>query len=89
MARRRRAAARIRALVEGSSDERLVEVEPELQALVAELEDVRLALDPAAAVLCAQLLTDIVESPLLRPERPVEELRARVRRARAGFAAVG
>ena len=89
MARRRCAAARIRALAEGSSDERLVDVEPELQALIAELEDARLALDPAAAVLCAQLLTDVVESPLLRTEKPVEELRARLRRARAGFAAVG
>ena len=45
-------------------------------ALVAELEDASLALDPAAAVVCAQLLTDVVESPLLRPEKPVEELRA-------------
>jgi len=89
LARRRSAASRIRALVEGAYDERLVEVEPELRALVAELEDARLALDPVAAVVCAQLLTDVVESPLLRPERPVEELRARVTRARAGFAAVG
>ena len=45
MARRRSSAARIRAVVEGSSDERLVEVEAELKALVAELEDGRLALD--------------------------------------------
>ncbi len=89
MARRRCAAARIRAVVEASSDERIVEVVPELQALIAELEDARLALDPVAAVVCVQLLTDVVESPLLRPEKPVEELRARVRRARAGFASVG
>jgi hypothetical protein len=88
MARRRSSAARIRAVVEASSDERVVEVEADLKALVAELEDSRLALDPAAAVLCAQLLTDAVESPLLCPEKPVDELRARVRRARAGFASI-
>jgi hypothetical protein len=79
MARRRSSAARIRAVVE---------VEADLKALVAELEDSRLALDPAAAVLCAQLQTDAVESPLLCPEKPVDELRARVRRARAGFASI-
>jgi len=89
IARRRYAAARIRAFVEDSTDERIVEVETELRALVAELEDAGLALDPAAAVVCAQLLTDVTESPLLRPEKPVEELRARVRRVRAGFASVG
>jgi hypothetical protein len=88
MGRRHCAAARISALVEGSCDERLGEVEDELQALIAELQDVHLVVDPAAAVVCAQLLTDVVESPLLRPERPVEELRARIRLARSGFASV-
>jgi hypothetical protein len=57
----------------------------ELEALAAELEDADLALDPAAAVACARLLTDLDGSPLLNPALPPEELRSRVRRIRAGF----
>jgi hypothetical protein len=57
----------------------------ELEALVSELEDRELALDPACAVACQRLLSHFGESPLLNAARPPEELRSRVRQIRAGF----
>lgn len=46
-----------------------------------------LELDPAAAVACARLLSDVTGSPLLNPSLPQEDLRSRVRQIRSGFAA--
>lgn len=59
----------------------------ELAALAFELEDDELALDPACAVACMRLVTDLTESPLLNPALPPEELRSCVRQIRSGFAA--
>ena len=44
-----------------------------------------LELDPACAVACQRLLSDLGASPLLNASRPPEELRSRVRQIRAGF----
>jgi hypothetical protein len=59
---------------------------PELEALVAELEDVTLTLDAACAVACARLVSDPSGSPLLRFESSPEEVLSRVRHIRSGFA---
>jgi hypothetical protein len=57
----------------------------ELEALAADLDDASLALDPACAVACVRLLTDVEGSPLLNQALPPEELRCRVRQIRSGF----
>ena len=57
----------------------------ELEALASELTDDGLELDPACAVACQRLLSDLGASPLLNASRPPEELRSRVRQIRAGF----
>ena len=57
----------------------------ELEALACELDDDELELDPACAVVCLRLLTDLAGSPLLNPAQPPEELRSRVRQIRSGF----
>ena len=60
-------------------------VADELAALVAELEDPALELDPACAVACSRLVTDVATSPLLNPALAPEELRSRIRQIRSGF----
>ena len=57
----------------------------ELEGLIADLLDDGLELDPASAVLCARLLSDL-DGPLLDPTCPPEELRARTLQIRSGFA---
>jgi hypothetical protein len=57
----------------------------ELEALVRELDDEKLALDPADAVACKRLLSELTGSPLRNRERAPEELRSRVRQIRSGF----
>jgi len=64
------------------------EVADELEALAAELDDETLELDPVAAVACVRLLRDPEVSPLLTGAPP-EEIRAGIRRIRAGFAPRG
>lgn len=59
----------------------------QLDALVAELDDEALELDPRCAVECDELLTDALLSPLLNVALPAEDLGARVARIRAGFRA--
>jgi hypothetical protein len=59
-----------------------------LEELASELEDESLALDPACAVACMRLLTDLEASPLLSAARPPEELRSRVLQIRSGFQAL-
>jgi hypothetical protein len=68
-------------------DPRVAAAAGELEELAAELDDETLALDPRAAVACMRMLSDLVESPLLNTALPVEDLRACVRRIRAGFRA--
>ena len=60
----------------------------ELSALVCELDDSSLGLDPACAVACARLVSDPAQSPLLNPALPPEELRSRVHQIRSGFTAL-
>ena len=69
------------------SGARVAAAADELEALARELDDRGLALDPAAAVACMRLLTNVVESPLFNSELPSEELRSRVRQIRSGFTA--
>jgi hypothetical protein len=57
----------------------------DLEALISELEDDELALDPASAIACRRLLSDLAASPLLNPARPAEDLRSRVLQIRSGF----
>ena len=64
------------------------EIADELEALAAELDDETLELDPVAAVACVRLLRDPEVSPLLTGAPP-EEIRASIRRIRAGFAPRG
>jgi hypothetical protein len=60
----------------------------ELRALVCELDDCELDLEPACAVACARLVSDPALSPLLNPALPPEELRSRVHQIRSGFTAL-
>jgi hypothetical protein len=57
----------------------------ELEALASELDDDGLELDPACAVACLRLVSDVAESPLLDPAISPEVLRSRVRRIRFGL----
>jgi hypothetical protein len=66
-------------------DARVLAVADELDALASELEDGDLALDPASAVTCMRLLSDVPRSPLLNHALPIEDLRSRVRQIRSGF----
>jgi hypothetical protein len=54
-------------------------------AVAEELEDEDLTLEPAAAVACMRLLSDMAESPLLNQALPAEDLRSRVCQIRSGF----
>lgn len=67
------------------ADARVLAVAEELEALVSELEDEDLTLEPAAAVACMRLLSDMAESPLLNQALPAEDLRSRVCQIRSGF----
>jgi hypothetical protein len=64
---------------------RITAAEEELEALASELDDAELELDPACALACMRLLSDLAESPLLNPALSPEELRSRVRQIRSGF----
>ena len=57
----------------------------ELDALATDLDDPSLALDPCCGVACLRLLSDLESSPLLNPDLPAEDLRARVFQIRRGF----
>lgn len=90
MERRHSFAARIRGWLRAAThanDARLLAVADELEALASELEDDDLTLEPASAVACFRLLSDIGQSPLLNPALPPGDLRSRVRQIRSGFKA--
>jgi hypothetical protein len=57
----------------------------DLEALVHDLDDAALVLDPAAAVACTRLLSDSLNSPLLDATARAEDVRSRVRQIRSGF----
>ncbi len=84
--RRRGYAALIRSrLRDPALQTRIARVAEELEALASELEDGDLELEPAAAVSCTRLVTDVAESPLLNRALAPEDLSSRVRQIRAGF----
>ena len=86
--RRRSSAVTIRSWLRSPGtdlEERIALARPELEALAEDLEDPELVLDPASAVACFRLLSDLVASPLLNAQLPSQELTGRVRRIRAGF----
>jgi hypothetical protein len=66
-------------------DARVLAVADDLEALASELEDDDLALEPASAVACVRLLSDVTRSPLLNRALPPEDLRSRVRQIRSGL----
>jgi hypothetical protein len=68
------------------TDVRVLSVADDLEALAVELEDERLALEPAAAVACMRLLSDVSRSALLNRDVPAQDLRSRICQIRAGFA---
>jgi hypothetical protein len=88
MERRNRLAAAVRRALEESRvarEERVLAAANELEALAIELEDEELVLEPACAVACVRLLSDIAASPLLDRRQPTAVLRSRVAQIRAGF----
>ena len=88
MERRKQHASVIRVWLdahEGRLAARVAYARADLIALAAELEDTRLALDPASAVACGRLLFDGLDSPLLNDSLTPQELRSQVRRIRSGF----
>jgi hypothetical protein len=88
MDRRSTFAALIRGRLAERRDPRIDDAADELGLLVRDLEDATLCLDPASAVACMRLLSDVDGSPLLNRELSPEELRARVSHIRSGFAPV-
>jgi hypothetical protein len=88
MERRRSFAALVRSRLREArlaGDNRVLAVADELEALASELEDGDLALEPASAVACMRLLSNVAESPLLDHAAPPEDLRSRVWQIRSGF----
>ena len=88
MERRRSFAAKIRGIAPTpghANEDRLAAVTEDLEALAAELEDEDLALDPASAVDCFRLLTQVEGNVLYNPEASIDELRGRIRHIRTGF----
>ncbi|MGH2931491.1 MAG: hypothetical protein ACRDKK_01395 [Gaiellaceae bacterium] len=66
---------------------RVLAAAEELEALASELDDEELELDPARAVACMRLLSDVFGSPLLNSALPPEDLRSRIVQIRSGFKA--
>jgi hypothetical protein len=88
MERRRTFASLVRGRLHEATlfaDARVLVVADELEALASDLEDEALTLDPAAAVACMRLLSDLSGSPLLNKAMPATDLRSRVRQIRSGF----
>jgi hypothetical protein len=84
--RRRLYAASIRCVLRLDGGERLGAAAPELEALAAELEDDELVLDPTCAVACARLAGDPYRSALLDRSSATDDVCARARHIRGGFA---
>jgi hypothetical protein len=64
---------------------RVLAAAEELEALASELDDEELELEPACAVACKRLLSDVFESPLLNSALPPQDLRSRIVQIRTGF----
>ena len=90
MARRQLHAASLRDALKRPGlvyEARVLAAAEELEALASELDDEELDLDPACAVACMRLLSDVVTSPLLNSALPPQDLRSRVVQIRSGFKA--
>ena len=90
MERRQRYAALLRDTLERPGllyEARVLAAAEELEALASELDDEELEHDPACAVACTRLLSDVAASPLLNSTLPPEDLRSRVVQIRSGFKA--
>lgn len=88
MDRRRTFAAMIRNRLDESrldSEDGVREAAEDLEALACELENPELELEPACAVACLRMLSDLVESPFLNPGLGSSDLRSCVRQIRSGF----
>jgi hypothetical protein len=83
--RRRLYAAYLRYALQATAAGEFGVATPELESLIAELEDDTLTLDPACAVACARLASDPSGNPLLRFDSSPAEVRSRVRHIRSGF----
>jgi hypothetical protein len=87
MDRRRSLSGYVRTALEeptSARDDRVDAAAHELEALASELDDEELVLDPACAVACVRLVSDVASSPLLNVELPAELLRSRVSQIRSG-----
>lgn len=90
MERRQRHAASLRETLKRPGvlyETRVLAAAEEIEALASELDDEELELDPACAVACTHLLSDVAASPLLNSALPPEDLRSRVVQIRSGFKA--
>lgn len=88
MDRRRTFAAMIRNRLDeqaADSEDKVREAAEELEALVCELENPDLELDPACAVACSRMLSNLAESPFLNPRLGSNDLRSCVCQIRSGF----
>lgn len=85
MDRRRTFAALVRGRLNEPREPRIDVAAGELESLARDLENAAFRVDPAAAVACMRLVSDVANSPLLNPELPPEELCARVNSIRSGF----
>lgn len=65
--------------------DRIADAAEDLEALARDLDDDELVLDAAAAVACAQLLSDPMNSPLFNESAHADDVRSRVRHIRSGF----
>jgi hypothetical protein len=87
--RRKSMAATIRGIAPAPghpNEARIEAVAAELELLARELEDDALELDPAAAVACMRLFTEVDRrGPLFDEWVPVDELQARIRHVLTGF----
>jgi hypothetical protein len=90
MARRRCVAASIRTalcLPAPASRAWVRAMADELEGLASELDDERLALDPACAIDCARLVDELQDDRPVEPGLRVQDMRSQVLRIRAGFRA--
>jgi len=88
MRRRHAFAELIRLRLHDQEPERQARIAPiaaNLDALASELEDDALELEPACAVACARLLTNVAGSPLINSSLSTDDLLSRVHQIRAGF----
>jgi hypothetical protein len=88
MTRRRIAAAQLRSWLQDpgpTREARVAAAADDLSALISELEDPELRLDPLSGIACMRLLSDGLVSPLLNPDLPADALRSHIFQIRSGL----